>query len=210
MQEPVIRVAAEEDAPRILAVYAPYIARTAITFEYDAPTPAQFRERIAHTLRRYPYLAAEQDGEILGYAYAGTFIGRSACDWAAEASIYLRADCRRAGLGRRLYGALEAVCRAQNLVNLNASVACADEEDEYLTRDSLLFHEHMGFREIGRFRKCGYKFGRWYDLAWMEKWIGPHGDSPAPPIPFPALSADTLLACGVQPARGRESAGGRG
>lgn len=114
MQNPVVRVAEEKDAEQILAVYAPYIAHTAITFEYDTPSLTEFRGRITHTLEKYPYLVAEQDGEILGYAYAGTFIGRSACDWAAEASIYLRGDCRRAGLGRRLYGALEAVCRAQH------------------------------------------------------------------------------------------------
>lgn len=196
--EPIVRAATVEDAERLLAVYAPYIAHTAITFEYSAPSPAEFRARIAHTLEKYPYLAAEQDGEILGYAYAGTFIGRSACDWAAEASIYLRRDCRRAGLGRRLYTALEAVCRAQNIVNLNASVACADEEDEYLTRGSLLFHERMGFRQVGEFRKCGYKFGRWYNLAWMEKWIGPHEAVPPAPIPFPALSRELLLSCGVR------------
>ena len=198
MQNPVVRVAEEKDAEQILAVYAPYIAHTAITFEYDTPSLTEFRGRIAHTLEKYPYLVAEQDGEILGYAYAGTFIGRSACDWAAEASIYLRGDCRRAGLGRRLYGALEAVCRAQHLVNLNASVACADEEDEYLTRASILFHEHMGFRQIGKFRKCGYKFGRWYDLAWMEKWIGPHDSSPAAPVAFPALSGSVWASCGIQ------------
>ena len=198
MQNPVVRVAAEKDAEQILAVYAPYIARTAITFEYDTPSLTEFRGRITHTLEKYPYLVAEQDGEILGYAYAGTFIGRSACDWAAEASIYLRGDCRRAGLGRRLYGTLEAVCRAQHLVNLNASVSCADEEDEYLTRASILFHEHMGFRQIGKFRKCGYKFGRWYDLAWMEKWIGPHDSSPAAPVAFPALSGSVLASCGIQ------------
>ena len=195
---PAIRAAAPEDAAAILAVYAPYIRRTAVTFEYEPPSLEEFRGRIERTLVRHPYLVAEEDGEILGYAYAGTFIGRSACDWAAEASIYLRADCRRAGLGRRLYTALEAVCRAQNIVNLNASIACADEEDEYLTADSLRFHERMGFHCIGKFRKCGYKFGRWYDLAWMEKWIGPHGAPPAP-ILFPALPQEALLACGVRP-----------
>lgn len=84
-------------------------------------------------------------------------------------------------------------------MNLNASVACADEEDKYLTRASILFHEHMGFRQIGKFRKCGYKFGRWYDLAWMEKWIGPHDSSPAAPVVFPALSGSVLASCGVQP-----------
>ena len=66
MQNPVVRVAAEKDAEQILAVYAPYIARTAITFEYDTPSLTEFRGRIAHTLDKYPYLVADQDGEILG------------------------------------------------------------------------------------------------------------------------------------------------
>ena len=85
-----IRAAAPADASALLAIYAPYVKKTAITFEYDVPTEEEFRGRISRTLQRYPYLAAEQNGEILGYAYTGPFGERAAYNWAAETSIYLR------------------------------------------------------------------------------------------------------------------------
>lgn len=112
-----LRVAAPEDAEALLAVYAPYVRDTAVSFEYDIPTPAEFRRRVAHTLEQYPYLAAQREGEIVGYAYTGPFVGRAAYGWAAETSIYLRPDCRRMGLGSALYQALEGISRAQGLTS---------------------------------------------------------------------------------------------
>ena len=94
-----IRTANLDDAAALLAVYAPYVEQTAITFEYEVPSLEEFRGRIAHTLRRYPYLAAEESGEILGYAYTGPFGERAAYSWAVETSIYLRQDVRGQGLG---------------------------------------------------------------------------------------------------------------
>ncbi len=197
MSGPDIRVARPDDAAALLAIYAPYVTGTAITFEYQVPSVEEFRGRIEHTLARYPYLVAEQDGGLLGYAYAGTFIGRAACDWAAEASIYLRQDLRRAGLGRRLYQALEDTLRLQNIVNLNACIACPEAEDEYLTMNSIDFHRHIGYRMVGGFHRCGYKFGRWYGLVWMEKMLGGHPAEQQPLIPFPEISDETLRSVGV-------------
>lgn len=187
MEFTAIRPASPEDAPALLDIYAPYVRETAITFEYDVPSPEEFRERIRGTLERYPYLAAEAGGELLGYAYAGPFHPRAAYGWTAEASIYLRRDRRGLGLGRRLYGALEDLCRAQGVLNLNACVACPEKEDAYLTWNSVEFHAHLGFRSIGMFRQCGYKFGTWYNMTWMEKHLGDHPARPAPVVPFPAL-----------------------
>ena len=82
-----IRAAAPEDAVQLLAIYTPYVERTAITFEYDVPTLEEFQRRIARTLQRYPYLTAERGGELLGYAYLSPFVGRAAYQWAAETSI---------------------------------------------------------------------------------------------------------------------------
>lgn len=192
-----IRVARPDDAAALLAIYAPYVTDTAITFEYQVPSMEEFRGRIEHILARYPYLVAEQDGELLGYAYAGTFIGRAACDWAAEASIYLRQDCRRAGLGRKLYQALEDAARLQNIVNLNACIACPEAEDEYLTMNSIDFHRHIGYRMAGGFHRCGYKFGRWYGLVWMEKMLGGHPAEQPPLIPFAELDAAALRSVGI-------------
>ena len=192
-----IRPAGADDAGAILAVYAPYIQKTAITFEYDVPSTEEFRERIVSILKRHPYLAAERDGDILGYAYTHPFIGRAASDWSAEATIYLREDACKLGLGRRLYQALEDVSRAQNILNLNASIAVSEGDDPYVTRNSADFHLHMGYRQAAQFHRCGYKFGRWYDLIWMEKFLGEHTASPAPVIPFPDLDPEILREFGI-------------
>lgn len=169
-----IRPVTEADAPALLEIYGPYVRDSAITFEYDVPTAQEFAARIRHTLQRYPYLAAEADGRVLGYAYAGAFNPRRAYDWAVETTVYVRQDCRRGGVGRALYAALEEALRAQGILNLNACIAEPAREDPYLTRDSAAFHSRLGYTLVGRFHRCGYKFGRWYDMIWMEKEIGPH------------------------------------
>lgn len=173
-----IRVAKPEDAERLVEIYAPYVKGTAITFEYEVPSVEEFRKRIESILKRYPYLLAEQDGEIAGYAYAGVFNERPAADWAVETAIYVNRDRRRTGVGRALYEALEKELIVQNILNVNACIAWPEIEDEYLTYDSIRFHEHMGYRMVGRFHQCGYKFGRWYDLVWMEKHLGEHPAKP--------------------------------
>ena len=182
-----IRTAAIDDAEELLKVYTPYVEKTAITFEYDVPSLEEFKRRIENTLKKYPYLVAEKDGEILGYAYTGPFVGRAAYSWAAETYIYLREDCRKMGIGRRLYAALEEISRQQNILNLYACIGYPDTEDEYLTKNSVQFHAHLGYRLAGTFYQCGYKFGRWYHMVWMEKIIGDHRADPAPVIPFSQL-----------------------
>lgn len=169
-----IRVAGEADAEALLAIYAPYVQHTAITFEYEVPSAEEFRGRIRNVLRRYPYLAAEDGGEIVGYAYVSPFKKRAAYDWAVETSIYVRQDRKRGGVGRRLYQALEDILKAQGVLNLNACIACPAREDEYLTRDSIAFHQRLGYQMVGEFHQCGCKFGRWYNMVWMEKSIGEH------------------------------------
>ena len=167
-----IRVAGEADAEALLAIYAPYVQHTAITFEYEVPSAEEFRGRIRNVLRRYPYLAAEDGGEIVGYAYVSPFKERAAYDWAVETSIYVRQDRKRGGVGRRLYQALEDILKAQGVLNLNACIACSVREDEYLTRDSIACHQRLGYQMVGEFHQCGCKFGRWYNMVWMETSIG--------------------------------------
>ena len=192
-----LRTATPDDAAAILAVYAPYVRHTAVTFEYTVPTLEEFRGRMERTLRKYPYLVAEQDGEILGYAYTGAFRSRPAYGWAAETTIYLREDLRRRGLGRRLYTALETISAAQHVFNLNACISYPLVEDEYLTRNSAEFHARMGYRLVGEFNRCAYRFGRWYNMRWMEKIIGEHPAAPPPVIPFPELPPAVLHAAGL-------------
>ncbi|MCI8269767.1 MAG: GNAT family N-acetyltransferase [Lachnospiraceae bacterium] len=182
-----IRAARVEDAGKLLEIYRPYVEKTAITFEYEVPEPEEFQARIKRTLKKYPYLVADCEGELLGYAYTGPFVGRAAYDWAAEVSIYLREDVHRMGMGKKLYQAIEEISRAQNITNLNACIGNPEPEDEYLTKNSIQFHTHMGYRMVGEFYKCGYKFGRWYNMVWMEKIIREHEEKPEPVAKFPSL-----------------------
>ncbi|MCD8367576.1 MAG: N-acetyltransferase family protein [Clostridiales bacterium] len=170
-----IRAARPGDAAALAAIYAPYVLETAITFEYEPPDAAEFRRRMEAIQGRYPYLVAEKAGEVLGYAYAAPFHDRAAFAWVAEPSIYLRRDARGQGLGTALYARLEELLRGQGIVSLCALIADAEAEDEYITHASVRFHANRGFAELGRYPRCGYKFGRWYDLVWMGKALASAG-----------------------------------
>lgn len=186
-----IRIARQEDAKRLLEIYAYYVENTAITFEYEVPSLEDFRGRIRHTLERYPYLVEEnEDGQIIGYVYAGAFKERAAYDWAVETSIYVDREERRRGSGRRLYAALEKVLLLQGICNAEACIAAPRGEDPFLTAGSIRFHRHLGYRMVGHFEKCAYKFDRWYDMVWMERLIGDHPEAPGslqPVKPFPQI-----------------------
>ena len=175
-----IRPATEADAAEILNIYAPYITDTAITFEYDVPTLEEFTGRIRHTLEKYPYLVAVRDSEIIGYAYAGAFYGRAAYDWSAETTIYVKKGCSHSGVGKLLYQELETALKAQNIINLYACIGYPEIEDKYLTKNSAQFHAHLGYRMVGEFYHCGYKFNRWYNMVWMEKLLDPEVKHPKP------------------------------
>lgn len=179
-----IRIANENDAEKLLEIYAYYVENTAITFEYEVPSIEEFKRRIRQTLSKYPYLVSEQEGRIVGYAYAGAFNERSAYDWAVETTIYIAKDARKKGFGKELYRALENALALQNIINLNACIGCPIQEDEYLTKNSVQYHEHLGYRFVGEFHKCGYKFGRWYNMVWMEKCISNHPTPPMPVVTF--------------------------
>jgi len=182
-----IRKATPEDAGKILAIYDYYVKETAITFEEETPSEAEFKARMQTIISRYPYFVAEEGGTVLGYAYASAFHVRSAYRWACEMSIYLDPSVRNHGLGRTLYDVLEQSLSKMGILNLYACISYPVKEDEYLTRNSVEFHSHMGYHQIGRFHRCGFKFGRWYDMVWMEKHIGKHGSSPREIIPFPEV-----------------------
>ena len=171
-----IRDAGLEDAKRLLEIYDYYVKNTAITFEYDTPALEESQKRMKKTMQRYPYLVIEKDGRIVGYAYAGPFVGRAAYDWSCETTIYLDYKVQKCGLGRRLYEALERALKDMGILNLYACIGFPQKEDEYLTYNSANFHAHLGYRTVGKFQKCGYKFERWYHMIWMEKIIGEHGE----------------------------------
>ncbi|SKB92478.1 phosphinothricin acetyltransferase [Lachnospiraceae bacterium] len=187
-----IRKADVSDTEELLRIYDYYVQKTAITFEYDTPSPEEFSDRITDILKKYPYIAAEKDGKIVGYAYVHSFGGRMAYDCSAETTIYLDPELRKSGLGKRLYAAIEDITSRQGILNLYACIAVPHgDEDRYLTRNSADFHEHLGYRLTGTFYKCGNKFGNWYDMVWMEKMIGKHDGSSVPPIiPFNQVLPD--------------------
>ena len=169
----VIRPVTPDDAEALADIYGYYVERTAVSFEYVPPTANEFRGRISRILQNYPYIAAVSGDRIIGYAYAREFVGRAACSRCVEVSVYIAHDCRRTGAGRALYGEMERLLGDRGILNVYASIAYADAEDEYLTHDSI---------------QCGWKFGRWYDLLWVEKFLGAHVSS----------SSESLTVCGAE------------
>lgn len=194
----VIRTVTEDDAPALLRIYSYYVEHTAITYEWTVPTEEEFRGRIRSVLAKYPYLCAEEDGRIVGYACAGPFKARAAYAWSVETTIYLDRGARRAGIGKKLYAALEDALRLQGILNANACVAYPEEEDEFLTRNSAAFHQHIGYRLVGEFRRCGYKFGRWYGMVWLEKHLGEHPAEPRPVRPFDEIRPELAERFGIR------------
>lgn len=169
-----IRHARLSDAPRLLEIYDYYVQNTAITFEYETPSLATFEGRMKKITERYPYIVILRDGKIEGYAYAAAFRERRAYDWAVEVTIYLDPEARRCGMGRMLYETLEKALQEMGIRNLYACIGYPDGDDPYLTTNSADFHAHLGYRLAGRFHKCGYKYGRWYHMIFMEKFIASH------------------------------------
>ncbi len=169
-----IRNAVIEDASRILEIYNYYVKNTAISFDYETPALDEWIARMVRTMSRYPYLVVEENGVIQGYAYAGSFVGRAAYDWSCEMTIYLDHNVQKCGMGRKLYETMEQELGKMGILNLYACIGYPDKDDEYLTTNSADFHAHLGYTRVGLFHKCGYKFGRWYHMIWMEKIIGKH------------------------------------
>ena len=172
MSDVLIRDVRPEDAERLVEIYAYYILDTAVSFEYEVPSISEFTNRIEKISRKYPYLVCEIDGKVVGYVYAGAYSGRTAYNWTVTTSIYLDKEYRRRGIGTMLYKELEERLKKQGIINLLAGVAYCEEEDEYLTHDSIKFHTEQGYKKVAHMETVGKKFDRWYDLIWMQKKIG--------------------------------------
>ena len=157
-----IRPVTLEDAPELVRIYASYVENTAITFEYDVPTTEEFERRIEKTLQRFPYLVAEENDQVLAYAYASTYYDRSAYDWAVEVSVYVDQDYLGQGLGSRLYEALETELEARGFLRFLACISLPNPA-------SIALHEKRGYVQVAHFPKIGYKFDQWHDIIWMQK-----------------------------------------
>ena len=180
MGEIIIRPVTEADAAELVSIYAPYVRETAVTYEYEVPSVEEFRGRIENIMKKYPYLAAEEDGVILGYAYASAFHPRAAFSWSAEATVYLRKEAHGRGIGRTLYAALEDILKKQNIQTVIALIADPNPE-------SVAFHEKLGYRVAGRLTDCAYKLGQWRGMYYMEKYLGSRDGKPKTFIPYPEV-----------------------
>jgi phosphinothricin acetyltransferase len=158
----IVRQATEADAPALLAIYAPYVERTPISFETVVPPVEEFKERIAKTLSAWQYLVAERDGRIVGYAYGGTHRARAAYRFSVEVSAYVDEHCHRQGIGRALYARLLDDLAANGYCQAFAGITVPNDA-------SVGMHSSVGFAMIGIFRNIGWKFDRWHDVAWMQR-----------------------------------------
>ncbi len=170
----VIRKAALSDAQAIQKIYSYYVEETAVTYEYEVPSTEEMTRRMEATMEKFPYYVVEENGKVLGYCYAGAYHPRAAYQWCVELSIYLDKDAKGRGFGRLLYQTIEEELKRRGYLNLYACIAHAPKEDKYLKNDSEAFHKKMGFKHISHSHKCAYKFDKWYDMVWMEKFIGRH------------------------------------
>ena len=178
-----IRVATEADVPEVLAIYAPYVENTTITFEYDVPCRREFIQRFYTITTQFPWLVWEEGGEILGYAYASPPYARAAYRWCAEPSVYLKQEAQGRGIGRKLYAALEEILKIQGYQVLYALITQENTA-------SLAFHEKLGYQKSVLFPDCGFKHGRWLGVYWLEKRLKSVEIPKSFPTPFPTLSQD--------------------
>ena len=163
-----IRRVRTQDIPAMLEIYRYFVEQTAVSFEYTLPRREVFGQRVAEHVAEYPWLVWEENGQVLGYAYAGRAFERAAYSWCAEISCYLDASVRGKGIGRALYERIEEILRKQGCRKVFAVVTSANEA-------SVAFHKALGYRQTAVFPKVGFKLGAWYDVIWLEKQLCDYG-----------------------------------
>ena len=152
-----LRLVTPEDSEAVRGIYRPYVESSAISFETSVPTVEEMSARITSTASTYPWLIAEDEGEVRGYAYGHQFAHRSAYQWSVETSIYLRTDSLGRGIGTTLYGALLELLREQRFHEAFAGIALPNEA-------SVRLHEATGFEPVALYRRVGWKFDQWRDV----------------------------------------------
>jgi len=159
-----VRDASERDAEACAAIYAPYVADTAITFENEPPLPAEMAERIATAMRTHAWVVLENQARIVGYGYGGPYKSRAAYRWSCEVSVYLERGRRRTGGGRALYNALFDRLAERGFRTAVAGMTLPNDT-------SVGLHRAMGFEPVGTYRRIGWKHGTWHDVAWVQRTI---------------------------------------
>jgi phosphinothricin acetyltransferase len=174
---PSVRVANPDiDGAGIAAIYRPYVEETLVSFEEVAPSAAEMAERIRSTLTWTPWLvASDDDGVVVGYAYASRHRERAGYRWSVDISVYVDGDWQRRGVGRALYAQLLPILERQGFVNMYAGITVPNP-------GSVRLHESIGMRLIGVYEHVGFKFGEWPDVAWYGMILNPPTSSPAEPI----------------------------
>lgn len=181
-----IRPATVSDVGMMLAIYAPNVLNSTASWETALPSRREFAARLQHCQDGgFPWLVAEEDGAILGYAYGGRLGERSGYDWTAQVSVYVAEDACGRGLGTALYGALLAVLKLQGYCSCYALVTESNGA-------SAGFHRAMGFREAARLPNAGFKNGKWLNLLYFYLPLNPCSLSPQPPTPFLRLDPAQL------------------
>jgi len=169
-----VRDANGDDASACAAIYAPYVRETAVSFEGEPPTPAQMAERITSATRTHAWIVYEHNGRVVGFAYGGPHQRRAAYRFSCETSVYVEQGRRRTGSGRALYEALFERLAQRGYRMAVAGMTIPNEA-------SVGLHRAMGFEPVGVYRRIGWKFGAWHDVAWMQRTLGVGGDPPSEP-----------------------------
>lgn len=182
----ILRYAEPQDVPQMLSIYAPYIADSAITFETVVPLSAEFENRLKAVITGFPWLVCEEQGKILGYAYAAKHRDRIAYQWSVESSVYLSPDAQGRGVARHLYQAMIAILKIQGIVNIYALITVPNAK-------SIGLHERLGFNEFALFKKIGYKNSCWHDVLWMVLVINSHDMEQSEPLLFSDLNSDARI-----------------
>ncbi|MFQ4143342.1 arsinothricin resistance N-acetyltransferase ArsN1 family B [Chlorogloeopsis sp. ULAP02] len=156
-----IRLANENDALQMLAIYAPIIRETAISFELETPSETEFQQRIKSYQQQMPWLVCEINGELLGYAYASPYRTRAAYQWSVESSVYVGVNYRCKGIAKALYTSLFQLLQLQGFYNVVAAIALPNQP-------SVAVHKAVGFSPVGIFRQVGFKFDKWHDVEYWQ------------------------------------------
>lgn len=167
----IVRAARPSDAEQILTIYAPFVANSHVSFEETVPLEAEMRDRIEHYSQSHAWLVAEEESNILGYAYGCPHRARPAYRWSAEVAIYVKADSRGRGVGKTLYRALFERLRERGYHSLFAGIALPNDA-------SIALHCSVGFEPVGVFRRIGYKNGAWRDTSWWQLHLTASDDAP--------------------------------
>lgn len=191
MPAPIIRLAREDDAPAIDAIYGPYCTDTAVSFETAAPGPEAIATRIRSVVAQLPWLVLEVDGVVAGYVYASRHHNRAAYRWAVDTAVYVAPAFHGQRVGTALYTTLFALLQAQGYARACAGITMPNPASQRL-------HESFGFVPVGTYRRIGHKFGAWRDVAWFQADLRPDDDPPLEPRPIgdlpSAVWADAIAA----------------